>query len=66
LAFRKVNFNFFGHRNLFLGFIQLALDLKIQNFDGRRGGNKYNEEQITRGCCREKSSGKSRIKSCYY
>jgi hypothetical protein len=27
-----------GHRNLFLGLIQLAWDLKILNFDGRSGG----------------------------
>jgi len=30
LAFQKVNFSFFGHRNLFLGLISVAQDGKFR------------------------------------
>ena len=60
LAFQKVNFSFFGHRNLFLGLISVAQDGKFRIRMEEAGGGRYNEKQITRQCFQRRSSGKFR------
>ena len=61
LAFQKVNFSFFGHRNLFLGLISVAQDGKFRIRMEEAGGGRYNEKQITRQCFQRRSSGKFRL-----
>jgi hypothetical protein len=65
LAFQKVNFSFFGHRNLFLGLISVAQDGKFRIRMEEAGGGDIMRNKLPGNVFREGHLGNSGLKSFF-